>query len=333
MFILAVVILYVVIYVVPRVTGLLDVTYVAEYGELSIFDEGTCWLVRDERVYLAQETGSVSRIAEEGTLLRIGNAPVSVSGAEAGAPPEALVNIREALGDDVASVTGYYLERGGIVSYYVDGYEAALTPDTMAVLEKPFFDGIDPAGVYETGSTCYSGYPIFKVVSNDNWYVVAYLSDAKGSYDEGKRIYVELEGVSSSGESQRVEMRVVSSAMEGEYTKVILKTSRVIDELGSVRATTGRLIASDERGLLIERSSLVEHDGVTGIYVRNTRNKYDFYPVNVIGENGNTVVISESYFYDENGERIRTVDPFADVLRDPSGQEEERASGEQDSGE
>ncbi|MBR3053747.1 MAG: hypothetical protein IKG59_06410, partial [Firmicutes bacterium] len=41
--------------------------------------------------------------------------------------------------------------------------------------------------------------------------------------------------------------------------------------------------------------------------------------VNIIGENGDTVVISDSYYYDENGERVRTADPFVDVLRDPSG--------------
>ncbi|MCR4668156.1 MAG: hypothetical protein K5774_02120, partial [Clostridia bacterium] len=28
---------------------------------------------------------------------------------------------------------------------------------------------------------------------------------------------------------------------------------------------------------------------------------------------------SDSYYYDENGERVRTADPFVDVLRDPSG--------------
>ena len=335
---LAVVILYVIIYIVPRVTGLLDVTYVAEYGELSIYDEGTCYLVRNEMVYLSQGTGKISKTAEEGTLLRTGTAPVSISGADIGTPPEMLEDIREALGDDAISVTGYYLQRGGIVSYYVDGYESVLTPDTMGELKKDFFDGVT-GSVYHIDSDAYLGYPIFKVVSNDNWYVVAYLSGAKGVYEAGDRIYVELDRVSSSDGSQRVEMRVVSSEAEGDYTKVILKTSRVIDELGSARVTPGRLVASDERGLLIERGSLVELDGKTGVYVRNTRNKYDFIPVNIIGENGGIVVISESYYYDENGERIRTVDPFDDVLRDPSGQPgeapkqeeaEEKASAEDD---
>ena len=316
---LAVVILYVIIYIVPKVTGLLDVTYVAEYGELSIYDEGTCYLVRNETVYLSQGTGTISKIAEEGTLLRLGTAPVSVSGAEVGAPPEELENIRSSLGDDAVSVTGYYLQRGGIVSYYVDGYESSLSPETMGELNKDFFDGVS-GSVYHIENKAYQGYPIFKVVSNDNWYVVAYLSSARGVYEAGDRIFVELDRVSSSDGSQRVEMRVVSAETEGAYTKVILKTSRVIDELGSARVTPGRLVASDERGLLIEKGSLVELDGKIGVYVRNTRNKYDFKPVNIIGENNNTVVISESYYYDENGERVRTVDPFADILRDPSGQ-------------
>ena len=319
LYILAVVVLYVIIYIVPKVTGLLDVTYVAEYGELSIFDEGTCYLVRNERVYLAQGTGQISKVSAEGTLLRAGSSPVSVSGAEIGTPPEELKTIRESLGDDAASITGYYLEKGGIVSYYVDGHEAELGPDTMESLKKSYFDGLSQDGVFFIDKLAYYDYPIFKVVSNDNWYVVAYLSNAKGDYEAGRRIYVELDGASADGGSRRVEMRIVSASEGDGYLKVILKTSRVIDSLGALRVTNGKLVASDERGLLIERQSLVVLEGKVGIYVKNTRNKYDFVPVNIIGENGDTVVISDSYYYDENGERVRTADPFVDVLRDPSG--------------
>lgn len=46
-FFAALVTLYVIIYVVPKVTGLLNVTYVAEYGELSIYDDTVGCFVRD----------------------------------------------------------------------------------------------------------------------------------------------------------------------------------------------------------------------------------------------------------------------------------------------
>ena len=40
-------------------------------------------------------------------------------------------------------------------------------------------------------------------------------------------------------------------------------------------------------------------------------------PVNVIGENGNKVVVSDSYYTDKNQNKVRTLDPFADVIKRP----------------
>ena len=45
------ILLMIIIYVVPGVGNLMKVSYVAEYGELSIYNDTTGYMVRNESVY------------------------------------------------------------------------------------------------------------------------------------------------------------------------------------------------------------------------------------------------------------------------------------------
>ena len=71
-FILVVVALYVVIAVIPAVTGKLTRTEAVTYGELKVSDDVTCYIVRDETVYLAKSAGTMSFKVKEGELVKRG---------------------------------------------------------------------------------------------------------------------------------------------------------------------------------------------------------------------------------------------------------------------
>ena len=49
-FVILLIVLYAIIYIVPKINGALVSSYVAEYGELKISDETTAYFVRDEKV-------------------------------------------------------------------------------------------------------------------------------------------------------------------------------------------------------------------------------------------------------------------------------------------
>ena len=46
----------VVVYAVPSVKGILEKTYVTEYGKIDIADKVSAYIVRDETVYVARRT-------------------------------------------------------------------------------------------------------------------------------------------------------------------------------------------------------------------------------------------------------------------------------------
>ena len=72
-FILIVIALYVIVEVIPPLTGALASTEVLEYGKLKVSSTEDCWIVRDETVYKTPETGTMKIYAAESTLIKRGS--------------------------------------------------------------------------------------------------------------------------------------------------------------------------------------------------------------------------------------------------------------------
>lgn len=66
------VILFIIIYVFPNVTGALKKTEVIEYGSLQVTDQVTAYIVRNETVYFANKSGSITYRVKEGQMVRKG---------------------------------------------------------------------------------------------------------------------------------------------------------------------------------------------------------------------------------------------------------------------
>jgi len=66
------VILFIIIYVFPNVTGALKKTEIIEYGSLQVTDQVTAYIVRSETVYFANKSGSLNYYVQEGEQVRKG---------------------------------------------------------------------------------------------------------------------------------------------------------------------------------------------------------------------------------------------------------------------
>lgn len=334
LFIILLLVLAVLIYVIPGLTGMLVETYTAEYGDISIHDDTTGYFVRTEDVYSADSGGNVGRLATEGDLLRPFTTVVEISGGSEsdseGDGNDRMSQIAKDLGSSMKSETGYKIEPGGIVSFYVDGYENKLTPDRLNAIRKEELDEIEQSMVAEVGSLARKGNPVFKIVGNNGWYIIAYVpSDSQDNYEVGDSVNVTFfEKDEDSSEEypdlstkdplyNKVDMRVLEVSPEGDYTKLVLESSRYFGGIGQYRVAYCRIVSEEISGLLIKPESLIEKDGKTGVYVKQKTGRYDFIPVQVYATTDKVVVIADTYFYDEAGEYTRSVDPFDDVLRHP----------------
>ena len=317
LFALALIALYVVIYLVPGVPGLFTKTYVAEFGELEVFDQVEGFFVKTEKVYLALDDGNVRRLVDEDTLLRVGTPAVEVSFGERPEISEDLQKAKDRLGGNGLVSSGYGVLEGGIVSFYFDGYEGALDIDKAMNSGFSYFDSLPKDGVLKlSGDGVAKDFPVFKTIKNDLWYLVIYIpKDHLNRYWEGKTVYLSIPAREDSNEE--VEMQVHWAVEEGDQGKVILSSRNYLPGLGSLRRTDVIVETSKTTGLMIQKESLTEIDGEEGVYIVDKTGREVFYPVNILDENDTTVVVSASSFYDEDGNYKYTIDPFDDVMVEP----------------
>lgn len=316
-YIVVVIALLVTIYVVPGVTGYFTATYVAEYGELSLSDETTGYVIRQEIVYTAESGGTENAMVSEGDLVRTGTAILQVDGSgdqkrEEGDPMDALAG---KVSRFAIPTSDFICQHGGIISFYGDGYELELHPGNLDTVSKETLEKLSQDDVLDlkTGQIN-QGDPVFKIIDKSRWYMILFVDkDHIERYQPGATVMVAI------GEDREnpIAMDVRSATQEDGKGRIVLETNRFYDQLGKIRVSAVTVVTHQVRGLMMDSASLTTQDGVTGVYVKNTAGSYDFVPVEVLGQDGDLTVIADSYYYDEEGIRQPTVSPYDDIKRKP----------------
>lgn len=288
------VILYAVIYIVPRVSDIFLKTYTAEYGLLEVSASSSFVAVRDERVYTADNGGTVSRVVSQGALMRRNSHIVDIGG------------------------TKYYSQKKGIVSYNYDGLETVYTPENMQSITEDTLKKLkENSEEYKVkkcqGKSVETGAPIFKIVDNKEWYLVCWLgADEAQGYEAGKLITVEF------SDGQQIKMNILQTNPQGENTQLILSCNRYYEKFDRIRTGTCRLIKSGRNGIILDTDSIVEEDGQQGVYVMSKQlEKSSFVPVKVLLTDGDKTVVEKNYFVNEEGEKVLTVENYDEIVKAP----------------
>lgn len=321
-FVLALVILYTIIYIVPKVSGAMVSSYVAEYGQLKIYDETTAYFVRNEDVYLADTTGDTNYFFEENSLVRKDGKIMEVTessktddtdseGNPIG-PDEAYAGMLERLGYDAVVKSDYRIEDVGLVSYYADGFENVLTPKTMKKKDYTFFQQLSQKEVLPLQrKSAIEGEPVFKIVDRTKWYMVCFVdADHIERYETGSRVKVEFEDGS-------VNAYVYSADQAGDKAKIILYTDYYYEGFSELRVADVSLVTYDENGVIVENSSITEQKGQKGVFVKDKSDDYFFVPVMVYATDGERSLIADDFYYDaeKDGEMVMTVEVYDEILR------------------
>ena len=296
-------ILYVIIYVVPRVSGIFLETYTAEYGTLEVSQESSYMAVRDEKLYVSDNGGAVSRAAAQGRLMRKNSHIVDVGGVK------------------------HYSQQKGIVSYYYDGLEGVYTPENMQTITEADLELTDEEKQTYAVRECSqdiveSGSPIFKIVDNKEWYLVCWLSAAEAEdIEAGRSITVEFV------DGKQLKMKVMQVNPQGQNRQLILSCNRYYEKFDRIRSGTCRLIKSSKSGIIVDSDSIVEEDGQKGVYVMSKQlDEASFVPVKVLLSHGDKTVVEKNYFINVEGQKVSTVENYDEILKKPPTAEEAEGS-------
>jgi len=317
-FVIALVALYVVIEIIPFITGAFTRTEILSYGQIKVEQEVVCYLVRSETVYSAPASGDLKYKFEEGSLIKRGAKVLTFDQTDASDDEDGdpLKNsdykeIIARLGESMVTDTQFTAAKRGIFSTYIDGFEAIFTPDRM---EKLKYEDVSGMSVKENDvlrTNALKGEPIYKISDNTKWHMIFWIENNEaGKYEVGTTVTVSL----PNGD---VKAEISKLVADEDRFMVILTTNRYYKKFASQRKVQAKVKMVDQRGLLVSNGSLTTKDGVVGVYIKNTIGDFIFKPVRTVATDGQKTLVLEDVYYDEEGQPIETVNVYDEVLKKP----------------
>ena len=324
LFLLAVVILYIIIYVVPKMHGVLEDTAVLKYGSLPVTDDANVLIVRNETLFVAGSEGKLSYKIDESTKVRKGTKIVGLDsqrvverkedsdGNEVEPESEYSDILKRAKGDTEVS-DGNTSNISGVVSYHVDGYEKRLTPKTIKNLDKETIENISPDDVINVKrKTTLKGDPLYKTAQNIMWYMVFWKEK-----DENIDYYEDNDNVKVNIGNTQIDATIKKVYKKENGYLIVLSTDMYYKYYSRYRKADISVVFAEYQGLIVENGSIVKVDGKNGVYVKQTDETYKFTPVNILAASGGHSVLSVKQFYDKEGQEVKTVNYYEEILTNP----------------
>lgn len=312
LYIALILILYLVIEVVPKVTDIFESTQILEPGDLVLTNEASGYLVKTEAICTAPEGGPIEYLVKDGAAVRKNQKLVRIDSAG----EEESFGQRH--GDLLERLKGYdglsetkRASISGIFSLTMDGSEKELNPARLDSLTHEKVKDLPMHPVDLTQTSVSAGEPIYKVTDDNRWYVVCWVKeDVAEGYSQGQMVNLRLpDGV------VRAEVRSVTRD-EKQY-RIVFSSDRYYKTLASTRQVKMTIEGTEQSGLLVDNECIIEKDGKEGVYVRDKNGEYNFTRVNVLETDGKESVISETKYIDADGETISTVSVYDEVLKNP----------------
>ena len=310
LFILAFLLLYTIIYVIPGVAGALKKTEIVNYGELVVSDKIICYLVRDEKVYLSDTSGDINYYYKEGDHVRRKTKILDIQKKNVGNPKNEYDDILKKLGSAAGKLTNNITSANGVVSYYIDGYENYFTPEKMIKLKYNNVSKLNIKSINLTRKDTYANEPIYKICDNSNWYIIGWVENGNVSkYTIGDDVKIKFPNGEVSGSVENI-------VRDEDKWLIIMKTDMYYVDFGKMRSGEATIETANASGIIINNESITtDKNGNIGVYVKKKNKDYEFKPIKVINTDGKVSAVEVSFFYDEKGNEIKTVDVYDEILK------------------
>ncbi|MDR3072172.1 MAG: hypothetical protein LBU41_01630 [Clostridiales Family XIII bacterium] len=325
-FLVVVAILYIAIYGVPKIQGLMEKTQILEYGELPVSDNAEVLILRTESLYMADVSGNVDYLTEEGTKVRSGIALVNINpapapetqteedGKETEEPKETVYQaISVIAGDSAIENPGNLAQFTGVFSTYADGYEQKYNATAIGSLKRKDLEAVFLEPMDLRREYVYKGEPIYKITDNTVWHMVYWIKEKEShaeDYNVGDVVQVILGKATVNASIESVEK-------ESGYYKIVLLSDVFYEDLPKVRKVEAEIRFGEYEGLIVDEECVTERDGQKGVFVKQRSGSFEWTPIQVKTKSKGKYVVEAVVYYDPEGNPVDTVIYYDEVLRNP----------------
>ncbi len=308
------VVLGVIIYAVPSLLGLLDRTYITEYGEVQVTDDvSDAWIVRDDTVYGAKENSDVAALVKEKKLVKGKSQVLSMKSGGNNTLGPKYMNLKQKLGDAMKSTNGYCVG-GGFVTFTADGEEGTLTPSVLDKLTEDDLKSIGNDSIDLTVSSCSEGQPLFRVTKNGRWWLVFFTDEATAKkYAVGAEIRTTM-----NDKAVDTTVRSVDSIKGTDQVRIVLSCKEYHPSYLTERKVSLSNRIESDKGLLVQEESIIKVNGQKGVLVKNKVGRNYFVPIKIKASDGETAAVYEDLYMNSKGEFVETLNNYDEIVQSPS---------------
>jgi len=235
---------------------------------------------------------------------------------------EELINHRDSLRESVsAEKIPYYSPCGGIVSYSFDGLERVYSIDRLNEISLNDVRKLNYQSYTTENKTIKKNEPIFKIIDNFDWFL---------AFEVDKSYMMDIQNLDNLKIRLKKIDKVINTSIfrvqdYGEKFLLILETDKFLHDYLDDRYIKVDLILHEYSGLKIKKDSIIEQDGLVGVYVSDSNKVVRFRPIEIIGENQEFTIVDQGEKVNAgsrgiiliNGEYFNTIKIYDNIIVKP----------------
>lgn len=182
----------------------------------------------------------------------------------------------------------YNAEFSGIVSYKVDGTENKFDIKKLNKIDYNYLKQDFNFKTLEMNSQVKENVPLFKIIDNFQWKIAATVDNASKikNYHIGDTAKIEVDG------SKMIYGTIENINKTGNKAVIIIDLDRYIEDMYPTRVHDGKIVVEKTKVYEIPKSSIIERDKVSGVFVQEIKGLVRFVPVEIVSEKPESVFIN-----------------------------------------
>lgn len=309
--------------VVPNLLVKVKPTEIAQYGEISLSDEVEAYFLREEKVFIAEDNYNIKYTAKEGELVKVGSIVAEITKVELPKKEDKEGNKKEdespmtnRLGDNAVAFNNGSAQIKGIFSTYIDGYETEFSPDNFKKLKKAKISELDLHTKDVKEDIVKKNFPAFKIVEQSKWNLCFWIENKKvNKYSVGYEVRVKFK----DGDTEESVVFTVDKIENlGKESQILLTCNRYYKNFAKMRKAKVVVETLNLRGVIVDNKNIIEKEDKFGVKILSKTGEEVFVEVKVLGTDGKKSALQEGIFYDENGNMVKSIKVFDEVVVEPS---------------
>ncbi len=186
----------------------------------------------------------------------------------------------------------YYASTSGLVSYKFDGLEDVYSYDKMRSFSADDMNILDTKkSDINNNDNVNNNQAVMKIINNFEYYILIKVNNDK---IDGIKENTFVKTRINNSELQDIAYAYVEKINFGsEESVIILKYDDYFYKYYEYRYLDVEIIYNTYDGIILNSKAVITKDDITGVYVKDISNIVKFFPIKIIGEQNEVVIVSE----------------------------------------